>query len=55
MKKFNAGYVKGYNECLKEVQEILKNIDPGEEYTVEWYNMGIAIDKILEMSEKEDD
>lgn len=52
MKEFNAGYVKGYNECLAEIKEILDNIDPGDDYNDHWYNMITVINKVLEMPEK---
>lgn len=52
MKEFNSEYVKGYNECLEEIKEILNNIDDGNDYTDQWYNMGTAIDKIMAMPSK---
>lgn len=52
MKEFNAGYVKGYNECLEEIKKILDNIDPGDDYNDHWYNMITVIDKVLAMPSK---
>lgn len=52
MKDFNSEYIKGYNDCLKEVHEILKNIDPGEDFNDEWYNMRTAINKIISKPSK---
>lgn len=37
--KYSNDYIKGYNDALRQVFEIMAALDEGDDYTEHWYNL----------------